>query len=69
MRIYKTKRCKIRPELFEQNLDIPIWRNNITRYIHGLMNIEYRWITETRMQIKRSRQWWDAEPIDFEFIN
>lgn len=70
MRIFKTKRCRIRKDLREPELiNIPIGNT----FVHGNGTFQYRWINpdtpHEQFQVKYCRKWVDAQSIDFDFIN
>jgi hypothetical protein len=59
----KMKRAKIRTDLIEQKLSVPVGN----KYYGSDKSIPYRWIGE-QFQVKLNDKWQNAESIDFDFI-
>jgi hypothetical protein len=58
--------CKIRKDLVEQELGVPIQKEGKYITISGSGLREYRWDGET-FQIFYRDNWWDGYSIDFDF--
>lgn len=66
MKRFKGLYCKVRKDLFDKRLSVPIWNNKYSKFICGLSPIKYRWLKDS-FQVYIFRQWFNAYSIDFEF--
>ena len=57
--------CTIRKDLSDER--VPVTKDKTTIYIHPKYPIEYRWIANN-FQVKLG-EWWNANSIDFDFID
>lgn len=64
----QTKLCRIRKDLTEQGIAVPITKKDKKRFANGNAKREYRWIG-FNFQIFYGDSWWNAQSIDFDFIN
>ena len=60
--------CRIRKDLLEDDIMIPLSINSNYTYIGTSRKKQYRWINDDeQFQIKHCGKWYNAESIDFEF--
>jgi hypothetical protein len=64
----KPKLCRIREDLVKEGLSVPITKKDKKRFASGDAKREYRWIG-FNFQIFYGDSWWNAQSIDFDFIN
>lgn len=62
--------CKLRKDLADDDLLVPIWLDTTWVYIGSIKETiyEYKWVGE-KFFIKYMGEWRDAYSIDFDFID
>jgi hypothetical protein len=69
--VREMSKCKIRPDLLEQNLSTDIWKDwsdgNPHVYLNDPESFSYRHLDD-QFQILWACDWWNANEIDFEFL-